>query len=161
MSSLQNCQRWICWKVKKSKYNVLPKTGIRGGGSCNQSYWEVGLIAILKHLFPLLEHRSFKQQSVLGWVTALWVCSIYFFTCGDSKNHSWFFPSPLVNTRILVKTMVFTLLPLHSNETLFSRVGTDKITRDEGHEWFLESPQVKIMFLLSWNQHSNIITVHS
>jgi hypothetical protein len=34
-------------------------------------------------------------------------------------------------------------------KTLFSRVGTEKITSDEGHEWFLESPQVKIMFLLS------------
>jgi hypothetical protein len=34
-------------------------------------------------------------------------------------------------------------------KTLFSRVGTEKITSGEGHEWFLESPQVKIMFLLS------------
>jgi hypothetical protein len=32
---------------------------------------------------------------------------------------------------------------------LFSRVGTEKITSGEGHEWFLESPQVKIMFLLA------------
>jgi hypothetical protein len=31
----------------------------------------------------------------------------------------------------------------------------------KNHEWFLESPQVKIMFLLSWNKLSNIITVHS
>jgi hypothetical protein len=26
-------------------------------------------------------------------------------------------------------------------KTLFSRVGTEKITSGEGHEWFLESPQ--------------------
>jgi uncharacterized protein YgiM (DUF1202 family) len=36
-----------------------------------------------------------------------------------------------------------------SKKTLFSRVGTEKITSGEGHKWFLESPQVKIMFLLS------------
>jgi hypothetical protein len=31
---------------------------------------------MLKHLFPLFEHRSeaTSGQSVLGWVTALWVC---------------------------------------------------------------------------------------
>jgi hypothetical protein len=31
---------------------------------------------MLKHLFPLLEYRSAATsgQSVLGWVTALWVC---------------------------------------------------------------------------------------
>jgi hypothetical protein len=34
-------------------------------------------------------------------------------------------------------------------KTLFSRVGTEQITNGGGHEWFLESPQVKIMFLLS------------
>jgi hypothetical protein len=35
-----------------------------------------------------------------------------------------------------VKTIVFTS-------------GDGKITSGEGHKWFLESPQVKIMFLLS------------
>jgi hypothetical protein len=31
---------------------------------------------MLKHLFPLFEYRSeaTSGQSVLGWVTALWVC---------------------------------------------------------------------------------------
>jgi hypothetical protein len=31
---------------------------------------------MLNHLFPLFEHRSeaTSVQSVLGWVTALWVC---------------------------------------------------------------------------------------
>jgi hypothetical protein len=31
---------------------------------------------MLKHLFPLFEYRSetASGQSVLGWVTALWVC---------------------------------------------------------------------------------------
>jgi hypothetical protein len=28
-------------------------------------------------------------------------------------------------------------------------VGTEKIRSGKGHEWFLEYPQVKIMFLLS------------
>jgi hypothetical protein len=36
-----------------------------------------------------------------------------------------------------------------SKKTLFSQVGTEKITSGEGHGCFLESPQVKIMFLLS------------
>jgi hypothetical protein len=33
-------------------------------------------LAMLKHLFPLVEYRSeaTSGQSVLGWVTALWVC---------------------------------------------------------------------------------------
>jgi hypothetical protein len=60
----------------------------------------------------------------------------------------------------LVYNKAFTVRWKESKKTLFSRVRTEKITSGEGHEWFLESPQVKIMFLLSWNKRSYIITVH-
>jgi hypothetical protein len=45
-------------------------------------------------------------------------------------------------------------------KTLFSRVGQRKKSRVQP-EWFLESPQVKIMFILSRHLRSNIITVQS
>jgi hypothetical protein len=39
--------------------------------------------------------------------------------------------------------------------------GDGKITsaRGEGHKWFLESPQVKIMFLLSDPETSTVISI--
>jgi hypothetical protein len=37
------------------------------------------------------------------------------------------------------------------------RVKNIVFTSGDGHEWFLESPQVKIMFLLSWNKHSTLL----
>jgi hypothetical protein len=37
---------------------------------------KANVLAVLKHLFPIFEYRSESTlgQSVLGWVTTLWVC---------------------------------------------------------------------------------------
>jgi hypothetical protein len=67
----------------------------------------------------------------------------------NDVSHSW-------------KQCFFIYIPLHRNTTLFSRVwATEKITSGEPrHKSFLESPQVKIRFMLSRHLRRYIITVH-
>jgi hypothetical protein len=62
------------------------------------------------------------------------------------------FIGPQVSTLKLYGDHFITVQWKEIKKTLFSRVGTEKITSGEGHEWFLEShewyldsPQVKIM----------------
>jgi hypothetical protein len=60
------------------------------------------------------------------------------------------FKNTLTTKTILINNFVILLFSRRRvKEHCFHEWGRKKITSGEGHNWFLESPQVKIMFLLS------------
>jgi hypothetical protein len=109
-----------------------------------------------------LRRSQQQQQRTVGSLPAIW--RIQFCVTHIDSILCSYWQSRFHN--IIWGTLMYTkkemkYITVQWKESKKTRVGTEKITSGEGHEWFLESPQVKIMFLLSFTKHSNIITVHS